>query len=201
MVAFINSWAKGIILAVIISTLIEIILPEGNNKKYVKTIIGIYILFVIVSPIFSKISNKKINIESIITASNDQIKQYETNNNLSIETNSYIEKEYKKKIEEDLRKKLEEKGYKIDSLNLIIEMQNEEVYGKINCIVMNVSKIDENKVSNIVNEVESVEIKINNEIENNPNKEETISQEEIENLKVYLSTSYDVEKIYINENR
>ena len=200
MVAFINSWAKGIILAVIISTLIEIILPEGNNKKYVKTIIGIYILFVIVSPIFSKISNRKINIESVIAASNDQIKQYEINN-ISIETNRYIEKEYKKKIEEDLRKKLEEKGYKIDSLNLIIEMQNEEVYGKINCIVMNVSKIDENKVSNIVNEVESVEVKINNEIENNPNKEETISQEEIENLKVYLSTSYDVEKIYINENR
>ena len=200
MVAFINSWAKGIILAVIISTLIEIILPEGNNKKYVKTIIGIYILFVIVSPIFSKISNRKINIESVIAASNDQIRQYEINN-ISIETNRYIEKEYKKKIEEDLRKKLEEKGYKIDSLNLIIEMQNEEVYGKINCIVMNVSKIDENKVSNIVNEVESVEVKINNEIENNPNKEETISQEEIENLKVYLSTSYDVEKIYINENR
>ncbi len=200
MVEFINSWAKGIILAVIISTLIEIILPEGNNKKYVKTIIGIYILFVIVSPIFSKISNKKINIESVIAASNDQIKQYEINN-ISIETNSYIEKEYNKKIEEDLRKKLKEKGYKIDSLNLIIEMQNEEVYGKINCIVMNVSKMDEDKSSNIVNEVESVEIKINNEIENNQNKEETISQEEIENLKAYLSTSYDVEKIYINENR
>ena len=36
MVKFINSWAQGIILAVIIATIIEIILPEGNNKKYVK---------------------------------------------------------------------------------------------------------------------------------------------------------------------
>ena len=34
MIKFINSWAQGIILAVIIATIIEIILPEGKNKKY-----------------------------------------------------------------------------------------------------------------------------------------------------------------------
>ena len=45
MVNIINSWAKGIILAVMVSTIIEIILPEGNSKKYVKTIIGIYICY------------------------------------------------------------------------------------------------------------------------------------------------------------
>ena len=36
MVKFINSWAQGIILGVIIATIIEMILPEGNNKKFVK---------------------------------------------------------------------------------------------------------------------------------------------------------------------
>ena len=51
-----STWAKSIILAVIVSTIIQMILPEGNNKKYIKTVIGLYILFTIISPIISKIS-------------------------------------------------------------------------------------------------------------------------------------------------
>ena len=43
MIEFFRSWCEGIIVAVIIAMLIEAILPEGNNKKYVKVVIGIYI--------------------------------------------------------------------------------------------------------------------------------------------------------------
>ena len=31
-----TTWAQGIIVAVIITTIIELILPEGNHKKYIK---------------------------------------------------------------------------------------------------------------------------------------------------------------------
>lgn len=54
MIENISSWAEQIIVAVIIATLIEMILPNGNNKKYVKAVIGVYILFTIISPIFKK---------------------------------------------------------------------------------------------------------------------------------------------------
>ena len=47
MVNWISSWAQGIVIAVIISTIIEMILPNGNIKKYVKTVIGVYIVFAI----------------------------------------------------------------------------------------------------------------------------------------------------------
>ena len=73
MISVINSWAKGIILAIIIATIIEIILPEGNNKKYIKTIIGIYILFVMIQPF---ISNNKININSIIQETTSKMDEY-----------------------------------------------------------------------------------------------------------------------------
>lgn len=33
MVAFISSWAQGIIVAVIIASIIEMILPEGSSKN------------------------------------------------------------------------------------------------------------------------------------------------------------------------
>ena len=38
---FISSWVQGIIVAVVIATIIEMILPEGNSKKYIKIVIGV----------------------------------------------------------------------------------------------------------------------------------------------------------------
>ena len=73
MVSFINSWAQGIILAIIIATIIEIVLPDGKNKKYIKTIIGIYVLFSIIYPIITKISNKQINLNSVVDAANTKM--------------------------------------------------------------------------------------------------------------------------------
>lgn len=205
MLNFINSWAKGIILAVIIATIIEIILPEGNNKKYVKTIIGIYILFVMVYPIISKMSNKNINIQSIIDNTTSQMSKYETNS-ITIETNSYIEETYKKSLEEDMKKKLSEKGYNVNSLNLYIETEDDEKYGQINSIVMQISKLektDENITENTINKIENVEIKIlNSNINKNTNiQQENISKQEIDSLKNYINMTYIIgkEKIHINE--
>ena len=41
MINAMSTWAKSIILAVIVSTIIQMILPEGKNKKYIKTITSI----------------------------------------------------------------------------------------------------------------------------------------------------------------
>ena len=56
MIGAFSSWAKGIVIAVVISTIIELILPNGSSKKYVRSVIGIYILFVIISPLTNKIT-------------------------------------------------------------------------------------------------------------------------------------------------
>lgn len=210
MLSFINSWAQGIILAVIISCIIEIILPEGNNKKYVKTVIGIYVLFVIVYPLVSAVSTKNVNINKIIDTTTSQMSEFESSN-ITIETNSYIEETYREKLKEEMTQKLKEKGYSIDSLNLYIETENEDIYGKINGIVMQVSKIEkteeienENIIKNEVSKVESVNIRIlNNTAIDNENNTElgNITKEEIETIKDYLNTTYEIEKkkIYINE--
>ena len=36
MIIKIRQWCEGIIIAVIISIIIEMIIPEGKNKKYIK---------------------------------------------------------------------------------------------------------------------------------------------------------------------
>lgn len=215
LIAFINSWVQGIILAVIIATIIEIILPEGNNKKYVKTIIGIYIMFVIVQPLISKMLNKDVNIESIIQNTASTMSKLETNNNITIETNAYIEKTYKQKLEEDIKDKSSEKGYSISFLNLAIETGDSEEYGQISNIAMKIDKIDksienerENKkgtTNNTINNVKTVQISVsdNKIIDGNDDdvKNTDISENEIETFKEYLSDVYGIskDKIQINE--
>ena len=68
MIAGINSWAQKIIIVVVISTIIEMILPNGKNKKYIKTVMGIYIIFVIIQPIILGITGNNVNLNTVVEA-------------------------------------------------------------------------------------------------------------------------------------
>lgn len=200
MIKFINSWAQGIILAVIIATIIEIILPEGKNKKYVKTVIGIYILFTIIYPLINKLT--KTNINTLIENTTKQMSTYQENNSLKIDTDKYIESTYKKKIEEDIRKRANEKNLNITSLNVYIETEDENRYGMLNSLVMKVEKNETSKKNNDVNQIK--EINISKNVQNNEiieNKDKTVTEKEINEFKEYINTTYylEKEKIHINE--
>lgn len=212
MVDYINSWAKGIVIAVIVGTIIEMILPEGNNKKYIKVVIGIYILFVIIYPIITSLTNKTISFDNIIestyatTTSSSNIQ----NKNITLDTNKYVEDVYIENMKSEIVKTLENKKYKVENINLIVETENEEKYGEINNIKILISKIKndkediikENNIQNI-NVIEKVNINIENNI-NTDDKQgliEKVSEEEIETLKNDLSDTYSIsiDKIHINE--
>ncbi len=197
MVSFINSWAQGIIFAVIIATIIEIILPDGNNKKYIKTIVGIYILFVIIYPLISKLTNLDVN--SIITNAEQEISAYE-NNNIELDTNAYIEDIYITNMEEDIKNTVNSMGYNLNSLTLDVETDDSNRYGEINSMNMKITKDENSTENNINNNIEKVEVKI---VDNETNEENSseITNEEIDELKENLSITYDIEKdkIYINE--
>ena len=202
MIKFINSWAQGIILAVIIATIIEIIIPEGNNKKYVKTVIGLYILFTIIYPLITKISNNKLNFDSIIAKTSKEVSMYDSKVANSIETNTYIENTYKNNLKEKIKGAIEEKGYTILDFNLYIETQNEEAYGQINSIVLKLQKA--NKEQNTikgVNKIEEINVNIKNNKTENLKKEKELTDSEIKTIKEYLNNMYSIEeeRIHINE--
>ena len=202
MIKFINSWAQGIILAVIIATIIEIIIPEGNNKKYVKTVIGLYILFTIIYPLITKISNNKLNFDSIIAKTSKEVSMYDSKIANSIETNTYIENTYKNNLKEKIKGAIEEKGYTILDFNLYIETQNEEAYGQINSIVLKLQKA--NKEQNTikgVNKIEEINVNIKNNKTENLKTEKELTDSEIKTIKEYLNNMYSIEeeRIHINE--
>ena len=72
MINFLSSWAEQVILAVIIATILELILPNSKNKKYVRMVIGVYVLFNIISPIIKnkeKLVFSEIDLDKYITTS------------------------------------------------------------------------------------------------------------------------------------
>ena len=202
MIKFINSWAQGIILAVIIATIIEIIIPEGNNKKYVKTVIGLYILFTIIYPLITKISNNKLNFDSIIAKTSKEVSMYDSKVANSIETNTYIENTYKNNLKEKIKGKIEEKGYTVLDFNIYIETQNEETYGQINSIVLKLQKAskEQNTIKG-VNRIEEINVNIKHNKTENLKTEKELTDSEIKTIKEYLNNMYSIEeeRIHINE--
>lgn len=199
MVDFIITWTKGIIVAVIIASIIEMILPNGNSKKYIKMVIGVYIVFNIVAPVINKVTNNSFSLESIIDVNKytNQIESYEVSTEkLDSNNESSIKEMYKINLEKDMKSKLEEKGYIVNSIN--IEINNDKEY-TIKSVDLKISKTGEKeeKKENTVEKIEKVniEVSIENRVENNENIENVeISEKEKNEIKEYISSTYEVNK-------
>ena len=190
MVNWLNTWAQRIIIVVIICTIIEMILPEGKNKKYIKIVMGIYVVFTIISPIIAKINNKeKIDLEKYldVNVSNETIETSAT-----VDTNKYIEEVYKEKLKEDVKEKLLSINYETKNVNLEIETKNDNTYGSILSLEVTVNKEKEEKSENTIR-INKVTIG-----ENNKDKAD-LTKEEIDKIKKCLAENYkiDEEKISV----
>lgn len=187
MILGISSWASSIVIAVIFATILEMILPEGNNKKYVKTVIGIFILFTIISPVISKVAGGNINIQNLantIEFQNENIKPVSKMN-----TEDTIQQVYIDNLKTDLKNKLQEKGYIAKDVNIKANMAKGEKYGKIENISFKLEKKKE-----AVEEVNEINIDINEKNE----KENNFTKEEYEEIKNHISSSYEISKNIIN---
>lgn len=194
MIEFPSSWAQGIIVAVIIATLIEMILPNSSSKKYVKVVIGMYILFTIVSPIIKKLGGKDINLNTIniekyeqqISKSDNTIsRKFEDNNTRSIKDI------YVSNLKADISAKLKEKGYEIDTSD--IQIKDDENY-TIEKITLKLIKMEQKQEKN--NEIVINTVEIGNTISQKDSK--TLSDDDKQEVKDYISETYDIDKKNIN---
>ena len=53
MILEIKRWCEGIIVAIILCIIIESLIPNGNSKKYIRVVIGIYIMYVSLNPLLN----------------------------------------------------------------------------------------------------------------------------------------------------
>lgn len=197
---FISVWAQGIIVSVIIATIIEIILPDSSNSKYVKVVIGVFVLFSIVSPIINKFSNNKIsneiNFDSYIKTSTSN-SAIATNVNMNNEDT--IRKIYEENLKVDIKTKITQKGYIVGNINLETLNNNEYTLNKIDLKIIAKNKsTNQNSNSNvttIVENIENIRVDIGGSRKNKQEEKSVISESEKRKLKEYLSSVYEV-----NEN-
>lgn len=198
MISWISGWAQGIIVAVIIGTIIEMILPDGNSKKYVKIVIGVYVLFTIISPVISKITGKTIQVSDIlelnkyIEESENDSKSYST---LNEDNSNNIKGIYESSLRNDIKAKVEAKGYSVKNINLIIEDNEEYTLKKINIEILKNLERDNKDIEMIQN----VDINISQKDTENDRREKLSEKDKIE-LKDYLSGVYEIDKKNININ-
>lgn len=132
MIIKINIWLQSLIIAIAIVTIIELLLPEGNNKKYVKVICGIYILFIILNPITNL---KNLDVENILN--------FELEKNVeksSIDTQN-ITQIYINAFEEEMKKYLIQIGFNIYKVK--VKIDNED----IEYVDIYVSQLDDENIS------------------------------------------------------
>lgn len=218
---WVSSWIQGIIIAVIISTIIEMILPEGTSKKYIKVVIGIYILFSIISPAISKITGNNFKIsdvfdldEYIETSKNSGTLQ----NKLTNQNENQIKEIYISSIRNDIKEKVENKGYNVKSIKVDVENDEQYTIKNINLQIEKEKNNDtEDKNTNqVVEAVNKIKIQVeenhniiqntqsNSQVTNttsSTNKKSVISSQIKKELKQYLSGIYeiDIKNIFINE--
>lgn len=199
MITFIRTWAEGVIVAVIVASIIEMILPEGSSKKYIKVVIGIYILFVIVTPVINNFSNKSLDVGSIVDFENKEEYKQVSSSNLEERNIMNIKNMYEMNLKSDIKTKMKNKGYIIE--NVSVDILDDEKY-TINKIEVKISgkqeekiegKKKEKEVITIVDNIEKVKIDLSkNENKNKEEKVYKISEKEVNALKEYLSNNYDV---------
>ena len=196
-------WAQGIIVAVIIATIIEMILPTNSNGKYIKVVIGMFVLFTIISPVINKFKN---NDTDIINA-DDYLKNSE---NQTLETSSInlsnentIKRMYEENLKVDIKSKVSQKGYTTDEIKLEIMDNGEYTLNRIEFRVTaknNASNSNQennaNNTTTIIENIENIKVSLGGSSRDEKKEEKSlISESEKRKLREYLSGVYEV-----NEN-
>lgn len=193
---WISGWIQGIIIAVIIGTIIEMLLPDGNCKKYVKVVIGVYILFSRVSPVITKVTGNEFRVSDIYDINTYiEVSTKSSQENIENSQQNQIKQVYITNLKNDMKQKIQEKGYSVKSLTL--EISNDEQY-TLKKIFAQVTK-RKNEENNEVKGVNEINITISNTTEN-IEEDISISTKEQNDLKAYLSGIYNLEEKNININ-
>ena len=196
MVEFLSTWAKQLVLAVIIISILEMLLPNNKTKKYIRMIMGIYLLFTMISPL---IENKEVldineftNLENIV---NQTTIQTSTEGENSMDKR--IQQLYIEELEKDIKEKVENQGYEVEKCIVDAIITGNEEESGISKITLkiggkNIKETETKDLENrIVTEIQKIK-KVDTSISEKKDSEEKIEKSDIEELKKFLIQEYGV---------
>ena len=204
MINFLSSWVKNLSLALIIISLLEMILPNNKTKKYVKMIMGLYILFSIISPFVENSSKFNLNNIDIVSYTEgvkstsgitEEVDQTSMDNRLN--------QIYKEELEKDITQKVEEIGYEVERCKVTAHISQsdsgiEKITLKIGKKIVqeeDTSNTVENKIVTEIQKIQKVDISVSgNKIDEEEQQEEStvINKTDIKKIKDLLINVYGV---------
>ena len=217
MIEFLSTWAKNIGLSIIVISILEMLLPNNKTKKYVRMVFGMYIIFNIISPF--------INDKDILDVSSFDLEEYAnyTSNQTSGEQTSMdnrIEEIYIEELEKDITKKVEDLGYQVVTCNVYATLSSENEESYIEQITLTVEKGEEQSTEENNEQEDTIENRLVEEIQkikpinttvqssrnssngsNNEQQEKrSISNQDIQKIKKFLTEEYGVEETCLKIN-
>lgn len=117
MINFLSSWVKNLSLALIVVSILEMLLPNNKTKKYIKMVMGLYILFSIIAPFVNNSNVLNFNIEDVYSDYSKEISSTSATSTAGevnqASMDDRLNKLYKEQLESDITQKVEEKGYDV----------------------------------------------------------------------------------------
>lgn len=200
MVNSLTTWAKAIVMAIMIVSILEMLLPNNKSKKYVKMVMGLFILYNIISPFIKDKNALKFDEEDLQTFSANSTQKIEVNQE---SMDRRLEELYIQQIEKDITKKLEKKGYVVKSCKVQAKISKEEDTTGITKIKLKIEK-GENKENEEEKQDEEIEDKLISTIQSIKKVDTRIPKTEkvlgdallekvdIQNIKQFLIKEYEV---------
>lgn len=188
-ISFINSWLKDIVVLFILISIAELIMPKGNLKKYIRLVIGLLIIYTIISP-FARLFRLDFSLDKVVF----NYAKPETFNSIDLEDfylkqEKQIEKIYLDKIIEDLKVLIEsDTDYELVDGDITI-LKDEDNYGEIDYLTLYLKENKGNKDSDTIYIEKIGTIKVNPNLD-----KEYTEDEDDESIKLLISNSYGIEK-------
>lgn len=188
MISFLSGWIEQLALAVIVASIFEMILPKGNLSKYIKMVLGVYIVFNLISPFVNK--------NSLYSFGDFDLDKYvsnsSSNNNVNQESmdlrlrNLYIEQ-----IEENIKSKVDELGFKAERCKVDANLNSASENAGINRIDL---ILREKQNEKDIEKVQVGEIVVSKLLKLKENKDD----ERINDIKKKLAEYYEIDESIIN---
>ena len=189
MISFLSNWIEQIAIAVIIASIFEMILPKGTINKYVKMVLGIYVVFNIISPFVDSDALYSFNVSSIEDYSESLNINKSSVNQDSMDRR--LEDLYIEQIETNIINKVDELGYVAEKCDVEAELDSSKPNSGINRIDL---VLREKQNENDVRKVQVNEISIGNILKFNNDD----GNEKINELKKSIAEYYEVNEDIIN---
>ncbi len=156
MIEALTNYTYLIIITSFFINIIQMILPNGETKKYIFFVASLIVTIILVEPIL-KFVNGDVDVEKIFTLNQEEsLMMVEENSN---EMTNKIFDTYKSNVENDIIKRLNDSGYEVHSIKceyddetmepkfLHLEISNYD--GEIRPVKIEVSTTNSNSVSKI----------------------------------------------------